>query len=452
MTVNARSVALDVLCREGRTTEDLDRALAASDLDARDRSFATELAYGTLKMRRPLEWAVARFLHRPLDTAPLVVRWILLLGAYQLLYLERVPAHSAVDESVELARHNGAQRSAGFINAVLRKVAAEKPLPPPPSAVATSTSLGLYASLPDWIAQLLVERFGSQTALTAADGMNRPARRALRFVSRSRSAEHFAQQLAAEEAEVTRGTFGIPECIVVKSAPRGDSLRKALASGEAAWQSEESQLAVHLLAPAAGDAALDVCAGRGGKSMMFASRVGPDGSVWAIDDDRARLEVLTGSAHRAGLHNVRSAAADARRPYPPGVPLQFDVALVDAPCSGLGVLGRNADARWRKRDTDPQRFAAAQSMILERASAYVKPGGRLLYATCTFARRENDDVAERFLSAHDDWSAKALPSMTGTIATGPYLQVVPGIDGADGFFYALLERSSAEKDGAPASR
>jgi 16S rRNA (cytosine967-C5)-methyltransferase len=442
LKTTARSVALEALAAGGDAAEHLDRALRAASIDARDRAFATELAYGTLKMRRSLEWAISRYLTRPLAQTDATVRWILLLGAYQLLYLDRVPAHSAVDESVELARSLGATSSTGFVNAILRKVAAELPRPPKPKDDDGAPGLGLYASLPDWIAKLLIERFGHAQATLAAEGMNGPPRRALRFASSQRSIDDFARAARDEGAKMSPGRYGIPECIVVDATGDSATVRDAIAAGDAAWQSEESQLAVQLLDPKPGETVLDVCAGRGGKTMMIAGRVGATGAVWSIDDDRVRLESLTASVLRAGVTHVHAVRCDARDAYPAQIPAQVDAALVDAPCSGLGVLGRQADARWRKRETDPARFAVVQLAILDRAASRVRPGGRLLYATCSIVPAEDEGVVDTFLASHDEWRAEplVLPHARGMMREGAYALTVPGIDGADGFYYAVLHR------------
>jgi len=426
----ARGVALAALMHGGFAAEDLDRELRAASLGPTDRGFATELAYGTLKMRRALIWSVSRHLSRPFESLDERLAWVILLGAYQLLYLDRVPAHSAVDEAVTLARAGGHSGIAGFANAVLRKVAADRARPPVPTSAGGAEALALHASLPDWIAAQLIARFGFDDALRAADGMNAAPRRAFRI-----------DGPPLEGVEVGENRYKIPECIVVVGGASA-FLRDAISNGRAVRQSEESQLAVHLLDPKPGEVVLDACCGRGVKTSMIAARLGGDGMVWALDDDDEKLSALRDTLHRKGWQNVRVVRADARETYPSELPEQVDAALVDAPCSGLGVLGRRPDARWRKREHDPARFARVQAAILRTAAQRVRPGGRLLYVTCTTPAEEDEAVVDGFLRENSQWSAADLPmaASPGIRMIGKFVVTVPGIDGADGFFYALLMR------------
>lgn len=443
--MNARGVALAALLHGGFAAEDLDRELRAAALNATDRAFATELTYGTLKMRRPLEWSVSRHLTRPFDALDERLRWVLLLGAYQLLYLDRVPAHSAVDESVTLARTGGGNKgAAGVANAVLRKVAAEKVRPTDPTLDGGARALGLYASLPDWIAAQFIDRFGFETARLAADGTNGAPRRAVRVAGSATDRDRFVDDARGAGVAIEPPRYDIPECVAF-GAGGSAFVRDAIASGRAVRQSEESQLAVHLLDPRPGEIVIDACCGRGVKTSMIAARLGGRGMVWAIDDDERKLAALRSSL--SAVEGVRVVKADARSPYPTEVPEQVDAALVDAPCTGLGVLGRRPDARWRKREGDPARFALVQAAVLRRAAERVRPGGRLLYVTCTTTPIEDEAVVDDFLREQPEWTAAepatSLPSAAPWLRMiGRYALTVPGIGGGDGFFYALLVRSS----------
>jgi len=439
----ARSAALEALSHGGDAAEHLDRALRRADLGPADRAFATELAYGTLKMRRSLEWSVSRFVTRPFAQLEPRLRWILLLGAYQILYLDRVPVHSAVDESVTLARTGGHKGVAGLANAVLRKIAVEKPLPPAPTPEGGAQALGLHASLPDWIAHHLIERFGFDDAVRAAQGMNGPPARALRLDLRRGSAQAFIARLTTGGAKAVLGRYGIPECVVIERLGDGSAVRDAIESGQARWQSEESQLAVHLLDPHPGDTVLDVCSGRGVKTMMIAGRLKGEGAVWCVEDDEKKLAALSKASAADGSHVTHVIRADARVEYPAQIPDAVDIALVDAPCSGLGVIGRQPDARWRKRETDPARFASVQAAVLGQAAGRVRPAGRLLYVTCSTHALEDEATADAFLAAHPQWRAAptGLADSPAIRKLGDYALSVPGWNGADGFFYASFVRS-----------
>jgi 16S rRNA (cytosine967-C5)-methyltransferase len=443
--VTAREAALRALMLGGDAAAALDRVLTRARLDGRDRAFATELAHGTLKRKRTLTWAVQTCLTKPFEKLDTLLQWVLLVGAYQLLYLDRVPAHAAVDESVALARRLGHAGLAATANAVLRRLSRERPQPPAPTPSAGAASLGLYASLPDWIAQSYIDRFGFEEAVHSGTGINGPPRRALRADLSKWTDAQARRMLEEANFETAYGQLGIPECIVIEDAARGNrrSFDTALADGRLTVQSEESQFAVHLLAPKPGETILDVCAGRGVKTGGIAARMAGQGRIIALDDDAKKLEVLSESSKRFATP-VAVVRADARAPYELDDSAAVDAALVDAPCSGLGILGRRADARWRKQSADPPRFARVQHDVLEQAATHVRAGGRLLYVTCSTTRVEDEDVVDAFLSRHADWQPHpfAAPAGASGIARAEAgLLTQPGINGADGFFYAMLERA-----------
>lgn len=437
---SARAVALDALVHGGVAAEHLDRALHAASLSPADRAFATELAYGTIKMRRALEWSVSRLLHRPFAQVEPQLRWILLLGAYQLLYMDRVPAYSAVDESVNLAATQGHRGMAGFANAILRKLAADRARPPLPTQAGSTESLALHASLPDWIAQHLVDRFGFADAMRAADGLNQAPRRAAR-ANDAATADQLRHALESHSGHSAAGRYGIPECVIVERVSADPAVRDALAAGRAAWQSEESQLAVQLLDPRPGETVLDVCCGRGVKTMMIAARMQAKGALWSIDDDERKLASLAEAARVCGFAHIHTLRADARTEIAAPAPHDADAAIVDAPCSGLGIIGRRPEARWRKRETDPSRFASVQAAVLRRTAERVRPGGRILYVTCSTSPAEDEAVVDAFLADHAEWHAAPLPLQASDTVRkiGEFALTVPGIDGSDGFFYALLK-------------
>jgi 16S rRNA (cytosine967-C5)-methyltransferase len=444
--MTAREVALRALMQGGDASATLDKMLTAARLDGRDRAFATELAHGTLKRRRTLAWAVQTCLNKPFEKIDRLLQWVLLVGAYQILYLERVPVHSAVDESVALARRLGHAGLAATANAVLRRLSRERPQPPLPTPDSGAAGLGLFASLPDWIAQSFIDRFGFDEAVRIGAGINGPPRRALRTDLSQWTDAQARNALEQAGFETAYGQLGIPECIIVENASRGDRsvFERAIADGRLTVQSEESQFAVQLLDPKPGETILDVCAGRGVKTGMIAARMGGRGRIIAVDDDSTKLKALQASTTRQATP-IAVIRANARADYDSGIEAGADAALVDAPCSGLGILGRRADARWRKDPGDPVRFAAIQRDVLAQAAHRVRPGGRLLYVTCSTARAEDEDVVDAFLRGHDEWRARPLEvpaDASGVTPADAGVLSEPGINGADGFFYAMLERAA----------
>jgi len=437
-----REVALRALLAGGGQAA-LETALRDGEMQARDRALLTQLVYGTLKMRRALDWSLAAYLKRPAATLSPELLWTLRLGAYQLLYLEKIPAHSAVDESVKLARRTGHAGTAALANAVLRKLAATPVRPPAPKPSDPASVFGEYASLPDWIAGHFIERFGFDRALAVAAGVNRMPRRAVRVNPAVTTPLEMRAALERAGVTVSASRYGIAECLVLERTPPGcaAAINRLIGSGRLTMQSEESQLAVQLLDPQPHERVLDVCAGRGVKTGAIAER--RPAALYAFDDDAQKLAALAQEMVRLNQSAVETVRGDATKPYPPDVPMPVDAVLVDAPCSGIGTLGRRADLRWEKSETDPPRLARTQAAILRQAAAAVKPGGRLLYVTCSTDRREDEAIVEQFLSEQAGFvlGRLACPAPPGTLLRlGENILTIPGIDGADGFFYAKLER------------
>ncbi len=452
-----REIALRVLLAGGGQTA-LDAALRENELFARDRALLTQLVYGPLKMQRSLDWSLSRVVKRPLATLTPALHWTLRLGAYQLLFLDKIPAHSAVDESVKLARRLGHAGTASLANAVLRKIALRRETPPLPTPDEPVDAFADFASLPNWIAQHFIDRFGFADAVRATQGMNGMPRRAARVNTRMASVDETSDALRRVGIVVQASRYGIAECLVLASIPASgaSALQRMIGSGRLTMQSEESQLAEQLLDPQPGEIILDVCAGRGVKTGALAQRCGSgpvagdyqvaqgsSGKIVALDDDATKLALLQQDMVRLGVENVEVVRADATRKYEVGYPQGFDAILVDAPCSGIGTIGRRADLRWAKDPSDPARLARTQAAILAQAASHAKPGGRMLYVTCSTDAREDEDVVKEFLGTHRTWQAVPLPlnAPEGTfIRIQESILTIPGIDGADGFFYAMLRK------------
>jgi 16S rRNA (cytosine967-C5)-methyltransferase len=438
-----RELALQTLLAGGDQRA-LERALRDHELSPKDRALLTQLVYGTLKLQRSLDWSLATVLKRPFAKLTEALHWTLRMGAFQLLYLQRVPAHSAVDESVKLARRHGHSGTAALANAVLRKIASLRPQPPRPTPESDARAFADYVSLPDWLAMHFIERFGFEQALRAAEGCNRMPRRALRVNPHLAVASDVAATLERAGVEVAPSRYGIEGCLVLKSIPpsAAQTLQKMIGSGKVTMQSEESQLAAALLAPQAGEVVLDVCAGRGVKTGGLASQ--RPARVVAVDDDAAKLALLQQDMVRLQEERVEAIRADATQPYTIDGDRGVDAILVDAPCSGIGTIGRRADLRWAKQPTDPERLARTQDAILCQAARHAKPGARLLYVTCSTDAREDEQVVAGFLAVHEGWRSEpiSVPAPERTLVQlGDAVLTVPGIEGADGFFFAMLRRT-----------
>ena len=455
MTAPARRAAHAVLRAVHTGRNDLPTALDGarrSLIDPRDRALAGEIAIGVQRRRAALDHLVAQAASRPLPAITPVALDLLRAATYQVLYLDRVPAHAAVADTVELARQTGAGRAAGFVNAVLRNLADRRrpftlPAAPPVGAVdaghgrnrrAALDYLAITLSHPRWLVERWLDRHGLRAAEAWARFNNRPAPVTLRA---NPARNTVAELRAALEAHGVRTTATrlAPHGLVVT---QGDALSSpAAAEGRFLVQAEASQLVVELSRPAEGNRVLDLCAAPGGKTVGLAGYAGARGIVVASDLRPRRVALLARLLARTPPQRVAIVRLDATAPLPFGA--VFDCVLVDAPCSGLGAIRRDPDIRWRRTPDDLPAFAATQLEMLRRAAETVRPGGRLIYATCSSEPEENEEVIARFRDHHPRFNRLApdtVPAVAGVVDRGGYLRTLPFRDGVDAFFAAVLAR------------
>lgn len=407
------------------------------ELPARDRALATELVAGTTRMRRTLDRVLAQFVKRPLGKLQTPILTTMRLGAYQILFLSRVPARAAVYESVELARNYGREGAASLVNAVLRHLP-NVDLEKLNWSADPATRIGERHSYPDWIVERWVAEYGLEGAEALARSQNEPLPLCLRtnLLRTDRDALLEALRGAGVEAEPSPVTR---EGVRLRSAPAITSLP---GYNEGWWyvQGEAAMLAATALDPQPGETVADVGAAPGGKTTHVAELMRDKGRVIAIEPHEGRLALVKENAERLGLSCIRLEARSAEEP----LGIKVDRALVDAPCSGLGTLYRKADTRWRMTPAEADALPAMQSRMLDAVAKAIKPGGALLYSTCTTLRSENRDVAERFLATHPDFTAgdltPALPEKWHGDAAGGMIQILPHRHGTEGFFLARFDR------------
>ena len=453
----ARAAAVEVLLAPpGLVPARLDRALARGTLVAEDRALLAEIVLGTLRMRRRLEHALAPLLARPLERLSPRVRAILESAAYQILFLSRVPAYAAVNEAAHLARHGGRAATVGFVNAVLRRLASrpgEVALPDP--AADPVRALAVRHSYPDWIARRTLAEIGAEEADAFLACGNRAPAATLRANRLRGGRDALLARLAAEgiAAEPCRHAPDGVRLLERAFLPGLDVLRDGLAS----VQDESAILVAEIVAPAPGETVVDLCAAPGGKALAIAERGLAGLRVVAIDrparvarlrENVARLGLVP-IARRADGREEGSAAGRVAGGRAPRVellagdaraldPIPADAVLVDAPCSGLGVLRRHADLRWTKRESDVARLAALQGALLDAAARWVRPGGRLVYATCTILGAENEDVVRAFLERHPRFALEPLPESIAEFTAAGFFRTWPQRHDMDGAFACCL--------------
>ena len=410
--------------------------LRDSALDARDRAFATDLVYGTLRQQRALDYLVGLSADRPVEELDPPTRVALRLGAYQLT--RNVPAHAAVGETVAVAP----RRARGYVNAVLRALASIGPRWPWPGGEDVA-ALAVRLSYPDWIVEELVAQYGPVDARASLEVANAPPPVALRVDTGRATVDTVADELRAGGVEVSRGAL-VDGALLARGI--GDPARlAAVAEGRATPQDEASQAVVHILDPQPGETIVDAAAAPGGKATAIAERVGEHGRVVACDVHPGRIRLVASARDRLGLGRVLPVVADGR-----SLPLRAaraDRALVDAPCSGLGVLRRRAELRWRIRRDDLPRLVDLQRDLLRGGAEAVRPGGVVVYSVCTLTGDETMGV--------DSWAERELPHLVADPPPGaPWRPrgrgavLLPHDADSDGMYVLRLRRLSGAVAGS----
>ena len=417
----------------------LARSLRAVKLSEVDRRFATELVYGAVKAGGTLDWMLRRYLNRPLSKIPPMVRDILRLGIYQLFFLARVPASAACNTAVEMTKRCSHAGTVKFVNAVLRTAAREPEKATFPTGKAhEAENLALSLQHPEWLVRRWIEQFGYEEARALCAFDNAQAVLSLRTNTLKITRDKLIERLSQEGVEAEASAWA-PEGVLCRRHGALDDL-PSLQQGLFQVQDESSMLVAHVLAPEPGEFVLDVCSAPGGKTTHIATLMEDQGRIVALDVHAHKIERIAENCERLGITSVQPLLLDAREAGA-RFSCQADRVLVDAPCSGLGVLRRRPDARWRKTPEEIAALVPLQRDILRSAAAAVKRGGVLVYSTCTIECEENEAVIEDFLSQHEDFilenTGDFLPLQK---RTQKMIQLYPQRDGTDGFFIARLLR------------
>ncbi len=438
MKNTARMAALQALERCERdgawSSAALDAAIAVNKLEGKDASLASRLFLGVLQNETYLDYFIDLFCRRRLETA---LRRILRLGVYQLLFLEKVPAHAAVSETVELCRAVGLERAVSLANAVLRRVAGERDRLPPVPGEGTAAYLATRWSHPLWLAERLVSERGYAFTEGFFRANNESAPLCIQVNRLRVSPEDYCRAL--ERAGISfRAWEELPGCLELDEG--NVRLLPGYEDGLFYVQDRAARAAVSAAALRPGNRILDVCAAPGGKS--FAALLDAEGraSLVSCDIHEKKLRLIQSGARRLGLDAVlETRAMDARR-FEACWEGAFDAVLADVPCSGLGVIRKRPEIR-RKGQEELRDLPGIQAAILDNVSRYIKPGGVLLYSTCTILREENRDRIRLFLDKHPEFAAEDFRVFDRTSREG-CMEFWPQTDGTDGFFAAKLRRKS----------
>jgi 16S rRNA (cytosine967-C5)-methyltransferase len=421
-----------------------DRALhaAARDLDGRDRALSMRLAFGTVQRRATLDHLIAALTERPVQRLDPPVRAALRLGLYELLYTSGAPPRAIVADAVELTKAAGGGRGGpGLVNAVLRRAAEQRHTLLAPLDDDTPRHAAVRHSIPEWVAELWFSELGADPARALMAAANEPAESVLRANTLVLGADELQRRLPVG----SRRDPGLPEALVLESAfdAHGSALWR---EGAFTPQSRASMLPARVVAPRAGERVLDLCAAPGAKTTHLAALMGGAGEVVAVERHAGRAQALARTAGRMHAGCVRVEVADATSAAPPprtGDAAGYDAVLVDPPCSGLGTLAARPDLRWRVDAAAVQEMARQQAAILRAGADALRPGGRLVYSTCTISPAENERLISEFLDGNCDFSAEDVGAEWPAYRhphDPRHLLTLPHRDGTAGFFVARLRR------------
>ena len=450
----ARSIAYDVLRRvaaEDAYAADLLYAELEPGIKKPDAALATELTLGVLRFQRLLDFLLDHYIERHCDELDLEVLLALRLGLYQLRYLDRVPQHAAINESVELVKRARKSSAAGMVNAVLRRATAqarvrgEKLESLIPAGTHAEERLAILHSHPTWLVARWLRFFGKERTMALLEANNRPAPLTCAVLEEGAS-ERAAESLRQTGLEVLPGRWLRGALQILSGNP---AISEAYRGGLINFQDEASQMVAHLVDARDSQTVLDACAAPGGKAILLARAAGPRGFVIAGDIHEHRLRAIQQQLGRARITNVRLVALDATQPLPFGG--GFDRVFIDAPCSGTGTLSRNPEIRWRLESEDLGKSHRCQTAMLQNALAAAGKTGRVVYSTCSLEPEENEHVIAEAIKEFPEWRV-----VSGRAALQPHLRngaapeklftsdgffrTFPPEQGTDGFFAAVLVR------------
>lgn len=441
----ARDAALKVLVavdtREAYSNLALRSVLDNSPLGKLDRAFVAELVYGTLRRLNTIDWILGQYLRKPVRKQSPRVRNILRLGAYQIIFLDRVPDSAACNEAVEMAKRFGHRGTVKFVNGVLRNIARGKNninFPDPKEDI--YQHIALKYSHPLWLVRKWINMLGIEETIALCRANNESPPFTARVNTLKTSREEMQKKMGEAGAKVLATPYA-PEGLILEDAHHPE-VKKAYAQGLLLVQDESSMLAAHALSPLPGRRVLDMASAPGGKTTHLAQLMQNRGHIVASDFHAHKLDLVRDNCRRLGISIVETWQGDSRQ-------LARDYAgwahfvLLDAPCSGFGVIRRRPDIKWRKNEAQLQELISLQAELLQEAGRCLAPGGVLVYSTCTINEQENIKQVKRFLTTNRDFDFEPLtgylPSALGDLDRG-YIQLLPHRHGTDGFFIARLRK------------
>ncbi len=438
-----RGTAVRILNRVERTDSYLDKVLdvelRSGDLSDLDKGLLSEIVHGVLRWQNRLDWVLNGFSHGNFAKSEINIKSTLRVALYQVLFLDRVPHSAAVNEGVEFIKRIRGEKPAGLVNAVLRNIIRNiEGIRYPLEDEDPVQHLAVYYSHPHWMVRRWVARFGVEETKRFLIAANERPTLSLRINRLKIEPGRFLGLLEGQGIVYTGSTY-LDHFVRVK-ALAGIGQMDLFRTGMFTIQDESAALPCLLLAPRPGDRVIDLCAAPGGKSTNLAEIMRNEGEVLAIDRHEAKLALIRASADRLGLRNITLKEADSSTLETESA----DRVLLDAPCSGLGVLSKKPDIKWKRDVSDILKLTKIQAALLENAARLVKPGGVLVYSTCTVEPDENEEIVRDFLSRHAEFTLDGAAQFVSKdlVNDAGFVETFPHRHGMDGSFAARLVKSS----------
>lgn len=446
MNAHPRIISLDILNKiESRNAYAdilIEEAFKRHPLKDADKGLLTELVYGVLRWKSRIDWIIGLFSSIKPEKMERDILNILRLGAYQLLFLDKIPVSAAVNESVKLAKLRG-ERPGNFVNAILRAIdRGRDKITYPDQAASPITHISIKYSHPEWLVSRFIEELGIDEAIKLCQANNEPPPLAIRVNTMAISREGLFLRLSESGYKATSTSFSRTGLLLrgagdVRGIP-------GFAEGLFTVQDEASQLISFILDPQPGEKILDACAAPGGKATHIAELMADTGEITALDIRPQGVKRIEDNARRLGIKSIKVMASDAAMPLNFRLG-EFDRILLDAPCSGTGVLRRHPEGKWQKREEDIGELAKRQKALIENLSKYIKPGGVMVYSVCSAMKEEGEGVVVPFLERHPEFILEPPLAKFGVagetlICDRGFFKVYSHTHGMDGFFAARLKR------------
>ncbi|EPD52843.1 ribosomal RNA small subunit methyltransferase B [Paenisporosarcina sp. HGH0030] len=437
---NVRDAALSILMaiekNQAYSNLLLHQTIEKYDIEPKDRGLLTEITYGTLQHKMTLDYYLQPFIKGKLDDW---VRQLLRLSLYQIHYLDRIPNHAAVNEAVEIAKKRSHKGTAGLVNGILRGILRQG-VRSTEDIADPIERLSIEASHPLWLIERWVKQFGFEQAETMAFENNIPPAHTVR-VNTTRISVDEAIDMLLDEGIVAHQSEVIPECLHIEKGQVAKT--KAYQYGAVSIQDESSMIPTYALQIEPGQRVLDMCAAPGGKSMHIAEKLNGQGSLVSVDLHPHKVKLIADQATRLGFENVETRTWDSRELTNEYEEQSFDRILVDAPCSGLGVIRRKPDIKYTKKQEDFASLHNIQIRLLDEAYKLIKPNGLIVYSTCTIDEVENNGTVQEFLANHTDMmldELNVLPEAYHHLTSNGMIHIFPQDFNSDGFFVAAFRK------------